>query len=421
MTNENYLLIDCRQAGISGDMCLAVTTHLLQNWSEINDVLDKIVEICGLQETSFQVVPMTKKGLHGGALITNIIDDIPPGLSGAKLVDFAGLISKELKLTDLAKDFGLKALKTLLEAEAIVHTGDPKKWEKTNLHEVGSVDTLIDIFGTAFQIQNWLGKRIEILPLNVGGGKVTFSHGTMRVPPPAVLEILQQAQLPWFETPDVGELVTPTGITLMSALGSVPITVIPPVTVLRAGVGHGTKELPWGNYCRFLEVQTAQSMPNTAQELLVVLETHVDDVPGEVLGSSFNSLLQEGALDVIQYPFTGKKNRPGIAIRVLVRPENAPAVKSKLIKELGTLGFREYVCTRHHTARKIESRVLEIGNQQFKVRIKFVQLNGKWTPLKPEHDDVIKIMEQTKQSWREIIAEIYSQLRNKENVVNVEQ
>ncbi|MFX0060681.1 MAG: LarC family nickel insertion protein [Candidatus Hermodarchaeota archaeon] len=420
MTNENYLLIDCRQAGISGDMCLAVTTHLLQNWSEINAVLDKIVKICELRETSFRVVPTTKKGLHGGALIANILDDIPSGLSGAKLFDFAELISKELKLTDLAKKFGLKALKTLLEAEAIVHTGDSKKWEKTNLHEVGSVDTLVDIFGTAFQIQNWLGKRIEILPLNVGGGKVTFSHGTTRVPPPAVLEILRQAQLPWFETPDVGELVTPTGIALMSALGGVPITIVPPVTVLRGGVGHGIKELSWGNFCRFLEVQSAQNISNTARELLVVLETHVDDVPGEVLGSSFNSLLQEGALDIIQYPFTGKKNRPGIAVRVLVRPENAPAVKLKLIKELGTLGFREYICTRHHTARKIESRVLEIANQQFNVRIKFIHLNGKWTPLKPEHDDVIKIMEQTKQSWREILAEIYYQLRNKENLANME-
>ncbi|MFX1251006.1 MAG: LarC family nickel insertion protein [Promethearchaeota archaeon] len=421
MTNENYLLIDCRQAGISGDICLAVTTHLLQNWSEINVVLDKIVKICGLQETSFQVVPMTKKGLHGGGLIANILDDLPSGLSGAKLVDFAKLITKELKLTDLAKNFGLTALKTLLKAEAAVHTGDPKKWKKTGLHEVGSIDTLVDIFGTAFQIQTWLGKCIEILPLNVGGGQVTFSHGTMRVPPPAVLEILQKAQLPWFETPDVGELVTPTGIALMSALGGTPISVVPPVTVLRGGVGHGTKELPWGNYCRFLEVQAVQTMANTAQELLVILETHVDDIPGEVLGSSFNSLLQEGALDVIQYPFTGKKNRPGIAIRVLVRPENAPAIKSKLIKELGTLGFREYVCTRHHAARKTESRVLAIDNQQFKVRIKFVLLDGKWTPLKPEHDDVIKIMEQTQQSWRAITAEIYYQLKNKENSTTIEE
>ncbi|MFX0093796.1 MAG: LarC family nickel insertion protein [Candidatus Hodarchaeota archaeon] len=413
MTDKTNLLIDTRQAGISGDMWLGVTTHLLQNWSEINSFLDKIVTSSGLQETRFRVEKTIQQGLFGGKLSAKIIDDIPSGLTGVKLFSLAESIVKELKLTDRATSFGLKALKTLLKAEANVHTGSPDQWEKIHLHEAGSVDTLVDIFGTAFQLQKWIGKQISILPLNVGGGTVTFSHGTMRVPPPAVLEILKQAQLPWFETPEVGELVTPTGVTITSALEGIPITAIPPVTVLRAGVGHGNKKLPGGNYCRILEVVPAENPINTRHEALVILETHVDDVPGEVLGSVFESLFQVGALDVIQYPFTGKKNRPGIAVRVLVKPENVSPVRKILIKELGTLGFREQVCTRHHAARKIESRVLDIDNQQFSVRIKYVQLDGVWTPLKPEHDDVVKIMSETKKSWREIMAEIYYQMRIK--------
>ncbi len=261
----------------------------------------------------------------------------------------------------------------LAEAEARVHGTTP---EQVHFHEVGAVDSIVDVVGGVIGLR-WLGAaRTVCSPLNLGTGTVTMSHGTFPVPPPATALLVQGA--PVYGAGE-GELLTPTGALLLTGHAD-EYGPLPPMRLERVGYGAGTKETPGRpNALRLLVGADGAG----ADERLVVLEAQVDDMPAQLLGSLMERLLEAHAVDVFYTPVHMKKGRPGILITVLCRPGQREAVEELLFAESTTLGVR-----RHEVARTaLEREVVQVATAYGPVGVKLGRRAGRVTNAQPEFED----------------------------------
>jgi uncharacterized protein (TIGR00299 family) protein len=246
-------------------------------------------------------------------------------------------------LDPAVKERSIALFTRLGEAEAAVHGTTV---EKVHFHEVGAVDSIVDIVGSVWGL-HWLGvDRFVASPINVGGGSVTISHGVYPVPPPATARLLQDALV--FGDGSV-ERCTPTGALLVSGYAST-YGGLPPLRL--TGVGHGagtrdTKDRP--NVLRILVGDEA----DTPGDRVVVLEAEVDDVSPQVLGALLERLFEVGVKDAYFTPVQMKKSRPGVLVTVLAVPSQREAVEELLFRETTTLGVRRHECERTTLEREI--------------------------------------------------------------------
>jgi uncharacterized protein (TIGR00299 family) protein len=239
----------------------------------------------------------------------------------------------------------------LAAAEAVAH-GIPE--ESVQFHEVGATDSLVDFALAAFIVER-LGARIEASPAVLGRGRVPMAHGDWPVPPPGTAEILRRGAIPTRALPesfawDNAELTTPTGACLLrlaSTYGPVPAGVI-----RAAGVGAGTLDIPrWPNVTRLFVLETSEAAPVEApagtlasarfdSDTVAVLETWIDDTPGNVLALAVEEMLRAGALDVAVSSATFKKGRVGYRVEVLAPPAKAEAISALLLGQTTAIGLR---------------------------------------------------------------------------------
>lgn len=261
----------------------------------------------------------------------------------------------------------------LAEAEARVHGASP---EQVHFHEVGAVDSIVDVVGGVIGLR-WLGAaRTVCSPLNLGTGTVTMSHGTFPVPPPATALLVQG--VPVYGAGE-GELLTPTGALLLTGHAD-DYGPLPQMRLERVGYGAGTKETPGRpNALRLLVGEDGSG----SDERLVVLEAQVDDMPAQLLGSLMERLLEVHAVDVFYTPVHMKKGRPGILITVLCRPGQREAVEELLFAESTTLGVR-----RHEVSRTaLEREVVQVATAYGPVGVKLGRRAGRVTNAQPEFED----------------------------------
>ena len=299
------------------------------------------------------------------------------GLSEIRRIISAASISESAKKTAIA------IFEALGRAEAKIHN---TSIESVHFHEVGAVDAMVDIVCAAVGAEALGVDEIICSPLNVGGGMVKCAHGTFPVPAPATVELLKDA--PVYSSGLQAELVTPTGAAIVKTLAS-RFAAFPEMKIEKSGYGAGSRDFPGHpNVVRLTVGEAASTLAaKTASETITVLEANLDDLNPQVFGYVMDRLLEEGALDAFGMPVQMKKNRPGMLLTVLCKPEDADKLTQLIFTETTTLGVRRRDEMRQTLARRWES----VGTQWGEVRIKIASMNGTVTNYAPEYEDCRRI------------------------------
>jgi len=396
------LLVDPSVAGISGDMFIAALLDLGGEVEPLEEVAELIREETG-KELELELREVERKGIACRGVRLRIPEDF----RGMGYGDIRGYLEGLLERCDLserARGYARRCLETLIEGERRIHANG-------HLHELGSVDTLFDILGSAAlldSIDAW-ECRVISLPVNVGSGRVRTSHGELSVPLPLVAEILRAHGVPFFKRHS-GELTTPTGLALLVNLVQEFSEELPVARILGVGRGAGGRELEEAPNMLQLYLCEAQAL---IREQISLLETSVDDVTGEVLGNALEELMRAGALDVQLLPTVTKKNRPGYLLQVICRVGEEQRLAELAMRLLGTLGVRHSrVSMRFALRREVRRVKVRINDHEFSARIKLgLDGEGAVVTLKPEYEDAVRIAERLSLPVREVLARIACEAR----------
>jgi uncharacterized protein (TIGR00299 family) protein len=280
----------------------------------------------------------------------------------------------------------------LAEAEAAIHQTPA---EMVHLHEVGALDSIIDIVGAVFALE-WVGAdRIVCSPLNVGGGTVRSAHGEFPVPAPATVKLLGDA--PIYGGTVQKELVTPTGALIATAYAS-SFGPVPAMAVEQVGYGAGERDNP--DVPNVLRVLIGRASDGPGAERVVVIECEIDDMNPQLFGVAMDRLYTAGALDVFYVPVQMKKNRPGTLLTVIARPERRVALADVIFRETTTIGLRHHVVDRECLRREVLNVETPIGT----VRFKLAWRDGRVVNAVPEFDDCAKLATANNMSVKDVQA-----------------
>jgi len=250
--------------------------------------------------------------------------------------------------------------------------------EQVHLHEVGALDSIIDIVGIVFAME-WVGAdRVVCSPLNVGGGMVQSAHGLFPVPAPATVSLLGSA--PIYSGTVQKELVTPTGALIATTFAS-SFGALPPISVERIGYGAGDRDDP--TTPNVLRVLIGQDAAVTAAERVSVIECEIDDMNPQIFGVVMDLLYAAGALEVFYVPVQMKKNRPGTLLTAISSPEKRSQMADVIFRETTTIGLRHYEVERECLDREIVSVETPLGA----VRFKIARRDGRIVNATPEFED----------------------------------
>jgi pyridinium-3,5-bisthiocarboxylic acid mononucleotide nickel chelatase len=352
------LYFDCF-AGIAGDMTVAALLELGLPIETLRESLAAL-PISGYEITSSKV---ERHGVAGTSFRVTLLQEDQPHrhYSGiARMID-------EAPLKPRVKELAQRIFKRLAEAESTVH-GVPM--ERVHFHEVGAIDSIVDIVGTAIGL-DYLGiERIYGSPLPFGRGFIHTAHGKLPVPAPATAQLMQG--IPLAGDIGEGERVTPTGAAILAALAE-GFGVPPAMKPQRIGYGAGEKD--FAEVPNLLRLVLGEAAEAERGEEVLVIETHVDDMAPEIFGFVMERLLQAGALDVAFTPLQMKKNRPATGLTVVARKEDLESLSGIILAESTAIGLRYYPVRRITLARSIEKRETSLGP----VTVKVLE-NGRVTP-----------------------------------------
>jgi uncharacterized protein (TIGR00299 family) protein len=279
--------------------------------------------------------------------------------------------------------------------------------EQVHLHEVGALDSIIDIVGAVFALE-WLGAdRIVCSPLNVGGGMVHSAHGLFPVPAPATVRLLGDA--PIYGGLVQKELVTPTGALIATSYATA-FGPLPPMTVERVGYGAGSRDNP--GTPNVLRVLVGRAADRPEAERVSVIECEIDDMNPQIFGVLMDRLYAAGALEVFYVPVQMKKNRPGTLLTVVAPPELRSTLADVIFRESTTIGLRHTEVERECLRREIISVETPLGP----VRLKLAWRAGRVVNAVPEFDDCVRLAAAADRSVKEIQAlaiQAYGALENR--------
>jgi uncharacterized protein (TIGR00299 family) protein len=409
-------IIDPQTAGISGDMLLAALIDAGADPGNIQRTLNEIPQYyrkCSKIRLSTNEVK--KHGFRATGVELVITEEQRESRADEYLKAAEG-IAEASTMSSKASEFAINSIRDLVLAESTLHGSS---LDTTHLHEAGSADTLADVFGVAAACDA-LGifeSKVYSTPVAVGGGIISFSHGKVATPAPAVLEIARRKQIPIRGGPEDVELATPTGISMLANLAGKFVSSYPPFIPNIVGYGAGKAELKEApNILRLAMGQALSARSET--DVIQVLETNLDDVSGEILGHTLQRVIESGAKDAWMSPAQFKKNRPGAVLHVICNPSLAEKLTAIIMEETGTLGVRNQLWNRVTLQREVRTVKVIVKGREFAVRVKFARdISGKIVNVKPEFDDVQAIAEEVSMPAREISGSV---LRSVERTVEKE-
>jgi len=377
------IVIDPQIAGISGDMLLSSLVNLGADKNKIIEGIiksQKFLSDSTIKKMDFQKIQ--KQGIES----TELILEIDENVSKRKGIEIKKAISdsvNELNLTTKAKTFTELCISTLISSESKIH-GIAE--DSVHFHEASSIDTLVDIVGTAIALDNLrlFEEKIVCLPVSVGGGTVSFSHGTMSNPASAVLQIFKNSNLNIQGNNSKEELTTPTGACILVNLTNSPVEYYPSMNITSIGYGAGQKDFE--GFSNVLKIIQGDEN-NFEMDSVKILETNIDDVSGEILGHLIEKIMDQGAKDVSIYPGITKKGRPTNLVCVICDDVKVDAIIDTLILETGTLGIRISNSNRFIVTRSNHNFSLTFDGKSFEVNYKKSSHKGK-THFKIEFDDL---------------------------------
>ena len=380
------LYFDC-PAGISGDMSLAALIDLGVDIKKIKKELKKL----DVAEYTIKTSLERRHAIEGVRFKVRTTEV----KHHRTFKDIKELIEKS-KLSKKVRELGVKIFKALAVAEGKVHGISP---DKVHFHEVGAVDSIVDIVGVAIAITELKIDAVYASAIPLGSGLVKTAHGTMPIPAPATIELMKG--IPTKPSPITMELTTPTGAviikTLVKEFGPMPAMVIEKI-----GYGVGGKDfLEVANVLRVVLGETTSSISSgsTSPSDAVVLETNIDDMNPQIGGYLIERLLREGALDAYLTPVQMKKSRMGMLLTVLTEESKKEALLEVIFTESTSIGVRSYNVERDCLKRELKTVKTLYG----KVSVKLSYLNGSLVNFAPEYEDCKLLAEKKKVPLKEVI------------------
>jgi pyridinium-3,5-bisthiocarboxylic acid mononucleotide nickel chelatase len=367
-------------SGISGDMTLGA---LVDAGVDRRAIVQAIASLGLPGEVSFETVK------RGGFRSTYARVVTPHEHAHRHWHHIEAIIDKG-SLTPRQKDLAKRIFMKLGEAEARVHGVD---LSKIHFHEVGAVDSIIDIVGSAVGLDLLGVDRFEASAIPPGRGSIKAAHGRMALPAPATAEILKG--VPLAESTVEMEMTTPTGAAIVTTVAE-RFGPLPALTVETIGLGAGTREV--ADQANVLRLFIGTIEIPASSDRVWMLETNLDDLPGEVVGYTTLKLMEAGALDAFVTPIQMKKNRPGVMVSVLCDDAKIPAMEEILFRETATLGVRRYPVSRH----KLQRRNVEVDTSFGMIRGKLGWLENRVPTFSPEYDDCARAASAAGVALREV-------------------
>lgn len=401
------IIIDPQIAGISGDMMLSSLVDLGANKNKIISGIKSCEKL--LSNSVITKIDFEKTKKHG-IESTKLVLEINETVHERKGIEIKNAIIKaaeDLNLSEHGKKFAEACIDSLISAESHIH-GEPT--ESVHFHEASSIDTLIDIIGTAiaFDDLGYFDEKIISMPVNVGSGTISFSHGTVSNPAAAILEILKNSKISISGSSVKDELTTPTGACILANLVDDVGDFYPSFKIKSVGYGAGDKNFDdFANVLKIVKGDDGTFLHDSVK----ILETNVDDVSGEILGNLIEKIMTHGAKDASIYSGITKKGRPTNLVKVICTDENMDDIVDTLISETGTLGIRVSSSQRLTVPRKINSLTLSIDDKEFTVKYKISEFKGK-SSFKIEFDDLQRISNQLNKSLKETEMLIRKEITN---------
>jgi uncharacterized protein (TIGR00299 family) protein len=376
------LYFDC-SAGISGDMTVAALLDLGVPLAVLEEGLGRVA----LPRSGYSVGTETvdRRGIRAARFTVHVEEHQPH----RHYTDIAGMLEGS-SLSENVKKTAQKIFFRLAEAEALVHGVEIGH---VHFHEVGGVDSIVDIVGTAICL-DYLGiGEIHASPLPFGSGFVESAHGRLPVPAPATAELMRGMSVHFECGP--GERVTPTGAAILAALAN-GYGAPPGMKVTAIGCGAGSRD--FDDTPNILRLVLGEKTGVVGRDGIYVMETHIDDMNPEILGFLMERLLVHGALDVAFSALQMKKNRPGVKLTVLTPPAKLDELARLVLAESTAAGVRYYPVERMTLGRAEEERDTSLG----KVRVKVFRDDGTTVRVAPEFEECRRIAEETGMSLLEV-------------------
>jgi uncharacterized protein (TIGR00299 family) protein len=360
-------------AGISGDMALAALIDAGADFEELRQHLAKLP----LEPFDLDVEETDQHGLRAKRVTVRATSAgvIRTYTSIRALLDAADLPPEALRLAQ-------RIFRRLAEAEARVHH---KEVENVTFHEVGAVDSIVDIAGTALALSMLGIERVFASAVPTGLGMTKTEHGVMPIPGPAVVELLRGA--PMYSKGVTAELTTPTGAAILAATVE-GFGELPSMRIDSIGYGAGTTRLDFPNLLRILvgpAESATQPIGNASEQL--VLETNVDDLNPELYEYVLERVFAAGAQDAWLVPIVMKKGRPAVTIRVLCAPDREAEMRQIIFRETGTLGIRSGLVSKT----TLDRDTLKVETAHGAVAVKIGMLDGRVITVAPEYEDCARI------------------------------
>jgi pyridinium-3,5-bisthiocarboxylic acid mononucleotide nickel chelatase len=390
--------LDCI-SGISGDMMLGALVDAGVDLAAIQAGIDSLaLPSCRL---------VAKEVKKHGFRATHISVEHEPEDAHRHLHHITEKIDGSI-LTDRQKDLAKRIFTRLGEAEAKVHGTTIRK---VHFHEVGAVDSIADIVGSAIGWDLLGVDRIVASPIPTGGGQIEIAHGRVSVPAPATAELL--TGIPIAESTIQSELTTPTGAAIVATLVE-SFGPLPAMAIERIGYGAGTRDLAeQANVLRLLVGNAAGTLATggagsaaaaaVLSETVALVETNLDDMTGEAIGHCIEKLWQAGAVDVTTTAITMKKNRPGVALAVMCHAADAEKIETILFRESTTLGVRRSEVRR----RVLSRRKVQVQTKYGPVDGILAQLPGGGEKFSPEYESCRKVAAEhgvtLREVWRSVL------------------
>lgn len=357
-------------SGISGDMLIGALIDLGLNFDFLRKELGKL----NLKSYRIEYKKIIKNGIS--ATKFNVVEDKKHIHNKRNIREINQIIGNS-KLNNQIKNIIKKIFLKIATAEAKIHN---KSVDKVHFHEIGAIDTIIDVAGAVIGLNKLGIEKIYCSKLNVGTGFVEFSHGKWPVPAPATAEILKG--IPVYNNNIKAELVTPTGAAIITTFAE-KFGEMPAMKIGKIGYGAGTKDLEQPNVLRVFYGES-NKMEN---ETINIIETNIDNMNPEVYPYVIDKLMERGALDAYLTNIIMKKGRPAIKLTVLCEIKDTDKLCNSIFDETTTLGVRIFTAEKKKLDREIKIIKTKYGN----IRVKVSKLNKKIQNIMPEYEDCAKI------------------------------
>ena len=384
--------------GVSGDMLLGALVDIGVPLEDLSTVIDRL----GVKGVSLTA----QKGQRGGVPGTHVTVNFEEAQPSRTIANFVR-ITRESGLPPAIIEPACKIFKRMGEAEAQVH--GTHHGESTPLHELGTLDTLVDVVGTVAALDMLQIQNLTCSPLPSGSGIFRSAHGKLLAPSPATTILIALANAPMGPPPGgdqtAGEMVTPTGAAIVTTLAT-----FRQPTMTLDGVGYGLGSRNPEAYPNIVSLRVGEELESPVSGGLTLLETNIDDMNPELIGFVQERLFALGARDVWLTPIQMKKGRPGILLSVLLPAELEHEGVALVMRETTTLGVRVRPITRYETEREIVTIETTLGTARVKVK----RLDGRAVSASPEYEDCRRIALESgiplQDVYRDVQAEAASKL-----------